>query len=72
MTYDYTKLKHKMLDKKLTQEATGALIGIKAARFSMKMNSQMDFKQSEILALCKLLGIPSTQVNSYFFTLEVQ
>jgi len=72
MKYDYTKLRQKFIEKKLTQSEAGARAGIRSSLFSMKLSSQVEFKQSEIFALCKLLGIPDKQINEYFFVLEVQ
>ena len=33
-----------------------------------KLNSKIEFKQSEIIDACKLLDIPEDELRKYFFT----
>lgn len=70
--YDYTLLKQKLVEKRMTQGQAGALIGLSKALMSLKISGERDFKQSEILALCKALDIPHRKIDAYFFALEPQ
>ena len=70
--YDYTLLKQKLVEKRITQTQAGAMVGMSPALISLKLNGGRDFKQSEMLALCRLLDIPMKKIDSYFFTLEVR
>jgi DNA-binding Xre family transcriptional regulator len=72
MKFDYTKLKQKMIEKKINQGELAARIGIKDATFSNRMNSTTNFTQNEILNICLVLSINPRQIDQYFFTLEVQ
>lgn len=66
--YDYCKLKGKMKEKGYTQEAIAEVAGLNPSTFNLKLNGKGLFKQSEITAICNLLGIPPTEIGLYFFT----
>ncbi len=50
-------LKGRIVEKGLTDGQVAQAIGVSRQTFSKKVNNLVDFKASEILALCDLLGI---------------
>lgn len=59
------KLKAKLSEYRLTNEKIADKLGISAQSFSYKLNNKVEFKASEINALCKILNI--TDKDDYFF-----
>jgi hypothetical protein len=47
-------------------------MGLSERSLSLKLNSKVGFKQSEIAKACKLLDIAESDIPEYFFTLKVQ
>lgn len=72
MAFNYSKLRGKIKEYFGTQEAFAKELGISSASLSAKLNNQVDFSQTEISNMMKLLEIPSVEMNDYFFTLKVQ
>lgn len=64
--YDYSKLLGRMRELGKTQEDVAKAAGMSAATFNRKLNTDRDFKQTEMKAICVFLGIHD--INSYFFT----
>lgn len=59
------KLKAKLSEKGLTQREMADKLGISYQSFSYKLNNKIEFKASEIKALCKELNI--SDKDAYFF-----
>lgn len=72
MVHDYSKLLGKITEKYRSQKAFAKVLGISERSLSLKLNSKVGFKQSEIEKACELLDIDKQSISSYFFTLEVQ
>lgn len=62
---DTNKLKAKLSEYCLTNEKIADMLGISTPSFSYKLNNKVEFKASEIKALCKILNI--TDKDAYFF-----
>ena len=60
-------LKGKIVENGLTDSDCADKIGISRQSFSRKINNKTDFKASEILSLCVLLGIK--EKDKYFFVM---
>ena len=71
MTYDYTLLRQKMIEKGMNQSELAARINMRMPTLSNKLSSKVYFKQSEIYAITKVLSIPQSKIDRYFFTLKV-
>lgn len=71
LTFDYSKLRGRIVEKYSTLSAFAQAIGISDGTLSSKMNSKTYFSNEEIVEACKLLGIRFEEVQSYFFTLKV-
>lgn len=70
-TFDYQKLKGRIVEKKEKQENLANEIGITKTTLSYKLNNKIAFKQSEIITLVNILEIPQNDIWEYFFKLKV-
>ena len=71
LIFDYSKLKGKITEKFKTQDAFAEALGVSRVSLSMKLNNKSEFDQYEMRRSCELLGIPISEMNIYFFTVEV-
>lgn len=72
MKFNYSKLLGRMRECGYTQEQLAKAIGINKATLSTKLNNRFSFSQEEILAICKVLNIPISEISEYFYAMEVQ
>lgn len=72
MKFNYSKLLGRMRECGYTQEQLAKAIGINKATLSTKLNNRFSFSQNEILAICKVLNIPTSEISEYFYAMEVQ
>ena len=70
--YDYSKLKGRITEKKLTLTNVAKLMGITIQAFSKKLNGEVDFKTTEINKLLNILRISKKEIDIYFFEEEVK
>lgn len=70
MKFDYSKLRGKMAERSITQEQLADKIGINKCTLSVKLNGRYAFANDEILAICKVLDIPTDEISKYFFCTE--
>ena len=59
------KLKSKLIECGFTQTTIARMLNISYQAFNNKLNNKLDFKASEIDALCEILGIEDK--DAYFF-----
>ena len=67
MKFNYSKLLGRMRECGFTQEQLAKEIGINKATLSVKLNNRFSFTQEEILAIGKLLNIPTSEIGEYFY-----
>lgn len=72
MEYDYSKLIGRIAERFRTQVGFAAALGMSEHSLSVKLNSKIAWKQTEIMAACRLLDIPHDEIGNYFFNLKVQ
>ena len=72
MPIDYNKLRGKIVEKYRTQSNFAKAMGFSERTLSLKMNNEVDWKQTEILKAAELLDIVKEEINNYFFTYKVQ
>lgn len=72
MSFDYSKLKGKIVEKFGTQSAFAKALGVSERTLSLKLNNSIFFRQDEINKAIELLGIDFCNARDYFFTLKVQ
>lgn len=69
---DYSKLKGKITELYSTQGNFAKALNMSERSLSLKLNSEIDWKQTEIVNAINLLGIPKKEIDQYFFTAKVQ
>lgn len=65
------KLKGRMTEMGYNLSSFADAVEISRPALRRKINGQVDFKVSEIEKICRLLGIPQTEMCSYFFAANV-
>lgn len=71
MSYDYSKLSGKIVEKFGTQYNFAIAMGLSERSLSLKINSNVPWKSTDISRACELLGIPSNDIGKYFFEEKV-
>ena len=69
MKFNYSKLLGRMRECGFTQEQLATAIGINKGTLSVKLNNRFSFSQEEIIAICKLLNIPISEISDYFYAM---
>lgn len=72
MSYDYSKLKGRIVEKCGNQTKFAENIGLSERTISLKLNNINYWKQNEISKACKILDINESDIKQYFFNLKVQ
>lgn len=72
MIFSYAKLRQKIKERFKTQEAFAKALGISRTSLNLKLNNAAEFSQNEIVKAVDLLDLKSTDVDGYFFAVEVQ
>lgn len=65
--YDYSKLLGKIRECGKTLEQLSIDIGINMSTLSGKLHNKSEFRQNEMLSICRSLGIDITEIEKYFF-----
>lgn len=71
MSFDYRKLKGRIVEICGTQAAFAEELNISERSMSLKLNSLVPWKQSEIAKACKILEIADGDIAVYFFASKV-
>lgn len=72
MSYDYRKLKGRIIEICGTQEEFARRMNLSTRTVSLKLNGKLPWKQSEITKAIEVLELEDSDIQAYFFTLEVQ
>ena len=68
MNYDYTNLKLRIKTKYTTFEKFADALEIGRSTLSLKLNNNAEWSQAEMSRAMKLLDIPATDIDKYFFS----
>ena len=66
-----SKLKAKIVEKGLLQDAVAMQLGMTSATFNYKLNNKTEFKASEIKMLIAILELTTDEVMAIFFAEDV-
>lgn len=69
--FDYCKLRGRIKEVCMTQDAFAKAIGIGRVSLSQRLNNQLDFTQKEIYDSVNALNLEIGDIPSYFFTKKV-
>lgn len=72
MSYDYSKLSGRIVEKCVTQACFAEAMGLSERSISLKLNGKVGWKQTEILNACRILSISNGDIHRYFFAQKVQ
>lgn len=72
MSFDYRKLRGRIVEKFGTQIMFAQAMNWSERTLSLKMNSKRPWKQPEIMKALELLELSDENITSYFFNKEVQ
>lgn len=72
MSFDYSKLRGRIVEKFGTLENFSKEVKISNHTISKYMNNKIPWKQTNISKAVQVLEIPPEEIPSYFFTLNVQ
>ena len=72
MSFDYSKLRGRIVEKCGSMEAFSEAIGLSAVTISKYMNNKVPWKQTNINAAVRVLEIQPEEISAYFFTPVVQ
>ena len=67
MAYDYSKLRGRIVEKFGTQKRFADAMDMSERTLTLKLSNKREFKQSEIIKACALLGIAMEDSGRYFF-----
>lgn len=70
MSYDYSKLLGRIVEKCGTQAVFAQKMGISERSISLKLNNKQGWKQSEIQKAIDILDLSEIEIQAYFFTLQ--
>ena len=72
MSFDYSKLRGRIIEKCGTLENFANAINISNHTISKYLNNKIPWKQTNIEAAVRVLEIPPEELSLYFFTPKVQ
>ncbi|EMF0493594.1 DUF739 family protein [Enterococcus faecium] len=72
MSFDYSKLSGKIVEKYGTQYNFSIALGLSERSLSLKLNNRVPWKSTELQKAIELLDISKEEIGEYFFNLEVQ
>ncbi|MGX7202347.1 DUF739 domain-containing protein [Enterococcus plantarum] len=72
MTFDYSRLSGKIVEKYGTQYNFAIAIGLSERSLSLKLNNKTSWKDTEIMKAVRLLKIAEKDIPKFFFNTKVQ
>lgn len=72
MAFNYNKLRGKIVEVFGYQNEFAKAMGWSERTLSLKMNGKRPWKQTDIMKALKVLNLSETDVQEYFFNVEVQ
>ena len=67
LTFNYAKLRGRIVEKCGTIQKATAESGIRSELFTDAFKGRRTFTQTEIATLCEILQIPGEEIAAYFF-----
>lgn len=71
MKFDFSRLRGRIKEQGKSQADLCAEIGMSPTTLSLKLSGKSDFRQEEIMAIAKCLGITPKQISYFFFCEKV-
>ena len=68
MEFDYSKLLGRIRELGYTQKTLAAVVKMSVSQLNQCLKNKANFKHTKILAICKVLGIPSARLERIFMS----
>ena len=68
MEFDYSKLLGRIREYGYTQKTLAIAVGMSLTQLNQCLKSKSNFKHKKILAICKVLEIPISEIGAFFYT----
>ena len=72
MEFDYSKLLGRIREYGYTQKTLAIAIEMSVSQLNQCLNGKSNFKHSKILAICKVLDIPVSEIGVFFYVLKTR
>ena len=67
MEFDYSKLLGRIREYGYTQKTLAVAVGMSPTQLNQCLKCKSNFKHKKILAICKVLDIPISEIGSFFY-----
>ena len=72
MEFDYSKLLGRIREYGYTQKTLANAVEMSVSQLNQCLKSKANFKHKKILAICKVLDIPISEIGPFFYTLKTR
>ena len=72
MEFDYSKLLGRIREFGYTQKTLAAVVEMSVSQLNQCLKGKANFKHTKILAICKVLDIPVSEIGVYFYALKTR
>ena len=72
MEFDYSKLLGRIREFGYTQKTLANAVNMSVSQLNQCLKSKSNFKHIKILAICKVLDIPISEIGVYFYALKTR
>lgn len=72
MELDYSKLLGRIREYGYTQKTIAIAVKMSVSQLNQCLKGKANFKHAKILAICKVLDIPVSDIGAYFYALKTR
>lgn len=72
MEFDFSKLLGRIREYGYTQKTLAIAVEMSVSQLNQCLKSKANFKHKKILAICKVLNIPVSDIGAYFYALKTR
>ena len=72
MEFDYSKLLGRIREYGYTQKTLAIAVNMSVSQLNQCLKNKSNFKPIKILAICKVLNIPVSEIGAYFYALKTR
>lgn len=72
MEFDYSKLLGRIREFGYTQKTLANAVNMSVSQLNQCLKNKSNFKHIKILAICKVLDIPISEIGVYFYALKTR
>ena len=72
MEFDYSKLLGRIREYGYTQKTLAIAVEMSVSQLNQCLKNKANFKHKKILAICKVLNIPISDIGAFFYILKAR